>query len=144
MTRKTAESDYPAGKSRFEPVGVVIFSSCMFTATLQLLLSSIQVLIEQDLDLQVDFWTLMVLLTTIVLKLILWLYCRTVGNSETVNALSLDHRNDVISNIFGVTTALAGFHFRWWIDPLGAVFISLYLMFIWARTGFCMFFVFSF
>ena len=139
LTQKTSEEDYPAGKSRFEPVGIVIFSSCMFTATLQLLLSSIQVLIEQELELNVDMWTLIVLFTTIVLKLVLWLYCRTVGDSEAVNALTVDHRNDVVSNIFGVTTALLGYHVRWWIDPLGAVFISLYLMFIWARTGFCKF-----
>lgn len=137
MTLRTSQEDYPAGKSRFEPVGIVIFAACMFTATLQLLLSSIEALIAQDLHLMVDGWTLAVLLTTIGLKFVLWMYCRKVSGSEAVNALSVDHRNDVISNLFGVSTALLGYHYRWWIDPLGAVLISLYLMFIWARTGYC-------
>ena len=137
VANKTSERDYPAGKSRFEPVGIVIFSSCMFTATFQLLISSIQTLITQDIDITVDTATLVILMITIVLKFFLWMYCRTVKGSEAVNALALDHRNDVVSNIFGVTTALLGYHYRWWIDPMGAVCISLYLMFIWFRTGLC-------
>ena len=136
LTDKSSHEDYPAGKSRFEPVGLVIFSACMFTATLQLLLSSIETLITKDLDLYVDKWTMIVLFTTIALKFCLWMYCRTISGSEAVNALALDHRNDVVSNLFGVTTAMLGYHYKWWIDPLGAIFISLYLMFIWACTGY--------
>lgn len=37
--------DYPAGKSRFEPLGMIVFSSVMFSATLQLLLEGIKVCI---------------------------------------------------------------------------------------------------
>merc|ERR1712137_126314 len=136
LTDKSSHEDYPAGKSRFEPVGIVIFSACMFTATLQLLLSSIETLITKDLDLMVDKWTMIVLFITIGMKFCLWLYCRTVSGSEAVSALALDHRNDVVSNLFGVTTAMLGYHYKWWIDPLGAIFISLYLMFIWACTGY--------
>ena len=137
IANKTSERDYPAGKSRFEPVGIVMFSSCMFTATFQLLISSIQTLITQDIDITVDTLTLVILMITIVLKFILWMYCRTIKGSEAVNALAIDHRNDVISNIFGVTTALLGYHLYWWIDPVGAIVISLYLMFTWFRTGLC-------
>ena len=138
IKRKTSEWDYPAGKSHFEPVGIVIFSSCMFTATFHLLITSIQALISQDIDVDIDTFTLVILLITIILKFILWIYCRRIKDSEAINAIATDHRNDVISNIFGVTTALLGYHFRWWIDPIGAVFISIYLMFIWFKTGSCM------
>jgi len=136
LSHRTAESDYPAGKSRFEPVGIVIFSACMFTATVQLLLSAIETLVSQDLNLDITWITLTVLGITIATKFFLWLYCRTVGGSEAVIALSVDHRNDVVTNLFGVATALMGFYLRWWIDPIGAVVISFYVMFIWARTGY--------
>jgi len=136
LTDKSSHEDYPAGKSRFEPVGLVIFSACMFTATLQLLLSSIETLITKDLDLMVDKWTMIVLFITIGVKFCLWMYCRTISGSEAVAALALDHRNDVVSNLFGVTTALLGYRVKWWIDPSGAIFISLYLMTIWACTGY--------
>ena|SRR3990167_1510759 len=136
LSKKTPESNYPAGKSRFEPLGVLIFSAAMFTATFQLLLSSVETLITGDLELQIDLVTYIVLGTTIVLKFVLWLYCRTVGDSETVKALATDHRNDVFSNIFGCLAAVLGFHVRWWIDPLGAIGISLLLMSVWAGNGY--------
>lgn len=40
--------DYPAGKSRFEPLGMIVFSSVMFTATLQLLIEGIKVRASWD------------------------------------------------------------------------------------------------
>jgi len=136
LAKKTSPDDYPAGKSRFEPVGIVIFSACMFTATVQLLLSAIETLITQNLELEISTVTLVVLFTTIGVKFFLWLYCRTVSNSEAVAALSQDHRNDVVTNLFGVATAVLGYYYKWWIDPVGAIVISFYVMSIWARTGY--------
>lgn len=137
VTRRAAPENYPAGKSRFEPVGIIVFSSCMFTATFQLLLDSVQSLITHDVELEMSLIAMSVLIVTITLKLILWLYCREVGDgSESVKALATDHRNDVVSNIFGTVAALLGVYFRWWMDPLGAICISLYLMTVWATTGY--------
>jgi len=134
LSKRTAEEDYPAGKSRFEPVGIVIFAACMFTATVQLLLSSVQTLVTGELEIEITWLTMSVLVTTIIVKFFLWLYCRTVGDSETAAALATDHRNDVVTNSFAICTALL-YYVRWWVDPLGAIIISLYVMSIWFRTG---------
>lgn len=135
MARKSRDEDYPAGTSRFEPVGIVIFSACMFTATFQLFLTSIETLITQEHDLDITFVVMLILGCTVVVKFCLWMYCRLIP-SETCQTLAMDHRNDVISNIFGATTALIGYYFEWWVDPIGAIAISSFLMSVWARNGY--------
>ena len=136
LARKSKLEDYPAGTSRFEPVGIVIFSACMFTATFQLLLSSVETLITQVHDLDVTYVVVAILATTIALKFVLWMYCRLIKGSEIAQTLAMDHRNDVISNIFGAATALIGNYWKWWVDPIGAILISSFLMSVWARNGY--------
>jgi len=51
-----------------------------------------------------------------------------------VKVLAQDHRNDVICNTFGATTALLG-HYVWkYMDPIGGLCVSLILMFSWGTT----------
>eukprot|EP01095_Lingulamoeba_sp_RSL-Kostka_P003879 TRINITY_DN14999_c0_g1_i1.p1 TRINITY_DN14999_c0_g1~~TRINITY_DN14999_c0_g1_i1.p1 ORF type:complete len:399 (-),score=110.97 TRINITY_DN14999_c0_g1_i1:103-1299(-) len=135
ITKKAKPENYPAGKSRFEPLGIIVFSAAMFTATFQVIVRSTETLLSQDFDISVDYLTLGILFTTVALKFILWLYCRTVRHSHSCQALAADHRNDVISNLFGISTALLGYYIYPPIDAFGAIIISLYIMFVWFRTG---------
>ena len=51
------------------------------------------------------------------------------GDDDSVAALAQDHRNDVLSNSMALVTAYAA-HARptmWWLDPAGAILISLYI-----------------
>jgi len=64
------------------------------------------------------------------------MYCRLIIGSEVAQTLAMDHRNDVISNIFAACTALIGNYWEWWIDPIGAMIISSFLMSVWARNGY--------
>ncbi len=73
---------------------------------------------------------------TIVLKIGLFIFCKTVKDSVSVDALAQDHRNDVVTNVFGLITAVVGHYWVWYIDPLGGIFIGLYIMQNWFRTGF--------
>jgi len=75
----------------------------MFMATVQLLFASIESLITHETDLDVSFTTLAILATTILLKSALYIYCRTV-KSSSAQALAMDHRNDVITNSFGIVS----------------------------------------
>ncbi len=40
---------------------------------------------------------------------------------------------------FGIFTAAAGAKIAWWIDPLGAILISLAIISSWTRTAYCQF-----
>lgn len=108
----------------------------MFVATLQLITTSVQDLVSQRSDISITIPVIVIMCFTIVSKLVLYLYCRVYASNSSVNALAQDHRNDVLSNSFGVATAFLGYYYFWWLDPLGAIVIGLYIMVNWFRTGY--------
>lgn len=68
------------------------------------------------------------------LKVILYVYCVALQKqSESMLALAEDHRNDIMSNVVAILTGAAAswWHKGWWIDPLGGILISLYIIYSW-------------
>ena len=53
---------------------------------------------------------------------------------DAMVALAEDHLNDILSNMAAVATAgIAGYWAEaWWVDPAGAIVISLYILWRWA------------
>jgi len=45
---------------------------------------------------------LVLLSSVIIAKLMLWIYCDSVQDSTSADALAQDHKNDVFTNIFGI------------------------------------------
>lgn len=73
-----------------------------------------------------------------VVKLSLFFYCYTIRKmSSQVQVLWEDHRNDLLVNGFGIFTNAAGAKVAWFIDPLGAIIISLVLIGSWSWTAAC-------
>lgn len=89
-------------------------------------------------DLNMTPITIAVLCFAIVVKLFLWFICsRIAKTSPSADALAQDHRNDVFSNSVAVITSLVA-HWRrtlWYVDPIGAILISLYIAVSWLATG---------
>ena len=68
------------------------------------------------------------------LKVILYAYCVALQKqSESMLALAEDHRNDIMSNVVAILTGAAAswWHEGWWIDPVGGILISLYIIYSW-------------
>lgn len=127
---------YPAGKQRLEPLGVIVFSTMMFTAALQLIIEGVQRLSSGDSNIVLDDYTLGILFATITVKVILFTYCQFfVIGSNSVEALAQDHRNDIISNMAGVVTAIIGYYYWWYADPIGGILIGLLITYTWASTA---------
>jgi len=69
-----------------------------------------------------------------------FLYCRYVAiksnGNASVDALAQDHINDVMINIIGgVPAIVAGYIPRvWFLDPIGAIVLSLYIAVRWIKT----------
>lgn len=72
---------YPIGKSRMQPVGIVVFAAIMATLGMQVLLTGIQELVEGNSNFSLGnkerIWLISVMSTAILSKLGLFLYCRT-------------------------------------------------------------------
>ena len=124
---------YPIGKKRMEPLGIIVFATAMFTSTIQLLSSAVSTLMSGSSSFEISLFTIFVIGITIILKSLLFLYCRTINNPST-EALAEDHRNDILTNTFGMCMSIVGFEYFWWLDAVGGIVLSLYIMINWFFT----------
>ena len=155
---------YPAGASRLEPIGVLTCAALMGMASFEVLKESFTTLIYQDVTMQdlsipqeiFSFWSM---IAVVVIKLLLLALCQKASyrrttvwgqNSSTpsnkaalqladptLEALSQDHYNDVLSNGVAAVALILSLYSPnlWFLDPFGAIFISLYIIYSWYHTG---------
>ncbi|CAO3672287.1 unnamed protein product [Rhizopus stolonifer] len=125
---------YPVGKSRMEPLGIVVFAVIITTSFSQVLLTSIQKISNGTVPEEIDLSTkaLIILGANIVIKASLWIWCRSIKGSSSVEALAYDHENDVVFTIASTLFPLAGNYLGWnWLDPVGAILLSIYIIHEW-------------
>ncbi|GAA5837742.1 hypothetical protein JCM11251_002311 [Rhodosporidiobolus azoricus] len=127
--------EYPGGGSKFETIGDIVYSMTMGAVSLILVAFSIQDLARQNHDKELHIPALIVVGIAFATKLALFLYCYSIRSKNSqVRVLWEDHRNDLFINGFGLFTSAAGAKIQWWIDPAGALVISLFLIYAWGNT----------
>ncbi|KAJ4972579.1 hypothetical protein NE237_005753 [Protea cynaroides] len=128
---------YPIGKLRVQPVGIIIFAAVMATLGFQILIQAVEQLIEDKPSEKMNSdqlaWLCGIMLSATVIKLALWIYCRSSGN-QIVRAYAEDHYFDVVTNVVGLVAAVLGDKFYWWIDPVGAIILAIYTISNWSKT----------
>ncbi|XP_065870241.1 metal tolerance protein 11 isoform X2 [Euphorbia lathyris] len=138
FTMKTSNPyQYPIGKKRMQPLGILVFASVMATLGLQIILESMRTLISDDnefrLSKEQEHWVIGIMVSVTVVKLFLTIYCRTFTN-EIVKAYAQDHFFDVITNVIGLIAALLANYIKGWLDPVGAIILALYTIRTWSMT----------
>lgn len=136
LISRTDQYAFPIGRRRLEPVGVLVFSVIMITAFIQVLWQAISALTNGNHEIvELTVPAIVIMSATVVIKGACWLWCRLIKNSS-VQALAQDAMTDVIFNTFSIIFPLIGYYARiWWLDPLGGVFLSLYVIINWSRTA---------
>ncbi|KAG5237646.1 hypothetical protein OIU76_012415 [Salix suchowensis] len=128
---------YPIGKKRMQPLGILVFASVMATLGLQIILESVRTLLSDENDFNLskeqERWVAGIMLSVTLVKLLLMIYCRTFTN-EIVRAYAQDHFFDVITNIIGLIAALMANYMEEWLDPVGAIILALYTIRTWSMT----------
>lgn len=128
---------YPIGKLRVQPVGIIIFAAIMATLGFQVLLLAVEELIKDESTEKMTsdqlLWLYVIMISATVIKLALWIYCRSSGN-KIVRAYAKDHYFDVITNVVGLVAAVLADKFLWWIDPSGAIVLAVYTISNWSGT----------
>ncbi|XP_008233556.1 PREDICTED: metal tolerance protein 11 isoform X1 [Prunus mume] len=128
---------YPIGKKRMQPLGILVFASVMATLGLQIILESMRTLVSDEggfrLNKDQERWVVGIMLSVTLVKLLLMLYCRTFKN-EIVKAYAQDHFFDVITNVIGLVAVLLANYFDDWMDPVGAIILALYTIRTWSLT----------
>lgn len=129
---------FPSGKARIETAANIAFCFIMTAVSLIIIVQAVRDLVEGSSTTTEKFHLPSVIAVGIAFstKLGLFCYCFAIRNLYSqIRILWEDHRNDLIINGTGLMFSLLGSHVRWWIDPSGAIVISLLIIFLWLRTA---------
>jgi hypothetical protein len=98
---------YPIGRRRLEPIGVLVFSVIMITAFAQVGFAGIGKLTDENHTV-VELGTpaIVIMLCTVLVKGLCWMWCRLIKNSS-VQALAQDAVTDVVFNTFSIIFPLS-------------------------------------
>jgi len=128
--------DYPTGMERLEPLSVIIFSCLTTCSSIEIIKESVSNLVNNNSSNVSMDWIDVSLLGTIVLsKFLLWLWCRNIQESDSVQALAQDHSNDILFNIVTTIVAVISSKTVSFIDPIGAIALSIYIIYNWIKTA---------
>ncbi|KAK0633347.1 hypothetical protein B0T14DRAFT_575325 [Immersiella caudata] len=126
---------YPVGRRRLEPLGVLVFSVIMITSFVQVAIEAVGRLWGPNHEIiELGIPAIAIMLSTIIIKGMCWLWCRLVKNSS-VQALAADASTDVIFNAGSIAFPIVGFYAKlWWLDALGGLLLSMIVIFNWSET----------
>lgn len=131
---------FPAGKARLETVGNIVFCFLMTSVSFIIIAFAVQELAKAGESKAFHLASVISVCVAFATKFALFLYCWTLKDKYSqVNILFHDHRNDLLINGFGILTSVGGAKLMWWIDPMGAILISVLVSTIWLRTAFAEF-----
>ncbi|CAF0720523.1 unnamed protein product [Rotaria sp. Silwood1] len=149
---------YPQGRTRLEPIIIIILSVVMCAASFQVILEGVRSVIEdvnyfrnvsgyayEKPPVDINPAAISIMCITVVIKIVLSVLCYRVS-TPTMSALAADHRNDVVATVVALVFGIIG-GFRKIgskaidgeikprelsvIDPVGAIVISLYIIICW-------------
>lgn len=171
MIRKRDPYQYPRGRTRVEPLSLILISVIMGMASVQLIISSIRRIHDAAFagvkdEINVSWPTIGIMGSTIAVKLTLYLVCQKYKSNSSIKVLSLDHRNDCISISMALACAWLAYYFGarpdqpstgvlipgicpqtgcdlYYLDPVGAILVSFYILYTWIRTGYAHFVMLS-
>uniref|UniRef100_A0A914UKI4 Cation efflux protein transmembrane domain-containing protein n=1 Tax=Plectus sambesii TaxID=2011161 RepID=A0A914UKI4_9BILA len=125
---------YPRGRTRLEPIAVIIVSIIMGIGNTLMIIESVSSVINNTVDPRMALPTVGLVLGVIIAKAALYVLCarRHTSNSDV---LAMDQRNDVITNFVALVGALVGTYVWPYADPLGAIGVCTYIALNWFRTA---------
>ncbi|KAK6201484.1 putative cation diffusion facilitator [Scheffersomyces amazonensis] len=131
---------YPVGRTRLEPLGILVFSIIIIISFVQVGQEAFKRLVFSNpsdrIAAQIGLDSIAIMSITIISKIACWVWCSK-SNSSSVQALAQDAETDIVFNLVSLAMPTIGFYLNiWWLDPLGAVLLSIYIIFGWSKTAF--------
>ncbi|OTA92778.1 hypothetical protein M434DRAFT_21741 [Hypoxylon sp. CO27-5] len=137
MAARASIYKYPVGRTRIETIGIILFCALMTTVAIELLIESARTLAggpaESD---ELQIIPIVFVGVAIFAKGSLMFYCLAYRRYPSVHVFFIDHRNDIVVNIFGLVMSVVGDRFVWYLDPIGAICIALLILFSWISNAF--------
>ena len=130
---------FPSGKARIETAGNIVFCFLMTGVSAIIIVLSILELKdppEEGLK-TLHLPSIMAVAVATLTKLGLFAYCYPLRNVYSqIRILWKDHRNDLLVNAFGLLTSIGGSKLTWWVDPMGAIILSVLISCLWLHTAY--------
>lgn len=130
---------FPAGKARIETAGNICFCFLMTAVSFILIAFSARELSVGSDQETGGFHLPSVIAVAVAFctKFVLFAYCFALRHQVSqIRILWEDHRNDLLINGFGILTSVGGSKLRWWIDPMGAIILSVLISALWLHTAY--------
>jgi len=128
---------YPVGRSRLEPIGVLVFSVIMVVSFIKIAQEALEAIFtaKELHPVYLGTASIIVMLTTIGIKAVLWYLCKDV-RSSSVRALSQDAATDCVFNTLSILfPLLSQVTNSGLLDPIGALFLAVYVVWSWSDTA---------
>uniref|UniRef100_A0A0N4WBW2 ZT_dimer domain-containing protein n=1 Tax=Haemonchus placei TaxID=6290 RepID=A0A0N4WBW2_HAEPC len=145
MIKKRDPYLYPRGRTRLEPLSLIIISVVMGVASVQLIVGACGRIaaayqfhvhgIGAEPLLDVSLTSALIMVGTVVVKFTLFCICQKYKSDPSITVLAMDHRNDCLSNTVALACAWLGNKFWYYLDPIGAILVSIYILYTWVTTG---------
>jgi len=129
-------SRFPVGRRRLEPIGILVFSVIMVASFVQIFQESVTRLLPSgDHSLiSLPVIAIVAMAGNAALKGVIGIGCYPIKTTQ-VQALVQDCKTDFYFNLMSLLFPLIGHKFHvWWLDPLGAALLSVYVVFDWSHT----------
>ncbi|KAI1341278.1 hypothetical protein F5Y15DRAFT_377552 [Xylariaceae sp. FL0016] len=137
MAARESIYKYPVGRRRIETIGIILFCALMTTVAIQLLVESARTLGGGETESKkLQIIPIVFVCVAIFAKGSLMFYCLAYRKYPSVHVFFVDHRNDIVVNIFGLVMSVVGDRFVWYLDPIGAILIALLILFSWVSNAF--------
>ena len=138
LAARPADHEHPYGHQQMESIAALTVGSFVITSAIAIFWTSVNNVFDLLKDggdvKRATMGTLWVALFTVVVKIILTVYTRAVGEktgSLAIRALAFDHRNDVFSAMAASLGIFLARHGHRWVDPLAGAMVALLIL----RTG---------
>ena len=131
VASKDADEDHNLGHGKAEYIYSMLISVVMFILGGKILIDSIMSIINPE-KYHFTIWLVIVCIVTIVVKLCLYLYTRSIGkkyHNLLVEANSKDHRNDVVITSTNLIAAICSLYGIYIIDGIVGLGISLWIIY---------------
>ncbi|KAF2243186.1 hypothetical protein BU26DRAFT_554755 [Trematosphaeria pertusa] len=128
---------YPVGRTRIETIGIIMFCCLMTTVAIQLIIESGRSLGSGPSESEeLHIIPIAFVAVAIFSKACLCVYCFLYRRYPSVHVFFVDHRNDIVVNVFGLTMSIVGSRIVWYLDPIGAILIGVLILCSWAANAF--------
>ena len=122
----------------------MIVSVIMAVASVQMIVQSMESIVQQRINPVVDWPTIGIMVATVLIKIFLFFICNRfsfyyflssppnppsplprLSNEPSIRVLAQDHRNDCLSNSIALLCAFGAQKFWLYLDPIGAILVAL-------------------